>query len=243
MGMVKNALTFLDGNCDIQAVTTAQASGTRDVFKFAGTSALGLDFELDYSLDKKSLKLTAEKAFSYDTFITMMTGAASATEKVMPVGEVANINNWAAPDLLLVESPEGTALLTADDFMEMKLNIKSKGQKDIKNMSDVDSLVVDIEIKSKKAAMSELVTLLNKDIAPSMLIKFKNKATYYDAFKIAANTIPLVTNLDINDENRTTSIKFSATLPIGNFSVDLGTANGGGDTDTLGLLGGTLNIG
>ncbi|MFO7446210.1 MAG: hypothetical protein R6W90_07570 [Ignavibacteriaceae bacterium] len=246
MLMRKKAIDWLNQNVDVQVVTVPQASGgTGDVYQFTGNNVMGLDFEDVISGDKRSMKLTLERAMEYDaakTFIDAVDSAAAVPFSGI-TGRGEDLTKFRSPYFLAFESPAAATVLTKAEIAERSYTIKTKNKKSEEdNTSIVDYLSFEVMMKFRNASVAKQVEVMSKDNAPSLLIKENNRGLFYDAFNFAPGVLTLEDEFDDTDDDRGLTLKFTGDVHVYDISFQFGTAYGGDETDG-GTKGGTMNIG
>jgi len=241
-------VSWLNGGCDAQILTNKQSgtAGSEDVFQFykANDSNLGLEFELMYNADKRSIKTILEGAINYTAAQTLIDAADSVTEVAFSgiTGAGDSETYLRRPAYAAFEAPKGTSIVVRDEIVERSYSIKTKGKKSVEtNMLIVDYLTFEIIMKFRNASIANQIAIMAKDNAPSLYIKELNAGAYYDAWDFAAGVITLDPETEINDEDRIQTLKFVADVPLFDVAFEFGAAKGG-TADDAGTLGGTMVI-
>jgi hypothetical protein len=243
MKQLKAMIGFVNLNADVQIQTQPQSFPGYDVFQFAGVNKLGLGFEYMITAEKRSCKVMLEGAMEEDKAVTFIDAADSTVlEDLGFTGEGADFTSYKAPYFLAFEFPKATAIISSDDIIERKLTIKTKGKKDIYNRDIVDYLTVELEITGRNAAISDVITMFNKTLGASVVIKEKNGASTFDGFDFATGVLTKTQTLSIDDTERTMKVKFIGDVPIYDITWDLA-VTGGGDVAADGVVGGTMKVG
>jgi hypothetical protein len=248
MRMLKKLIDFTNHNCDLQVTSVKQNSSAAsdDVYRFAGENSPGVDFELIYSGDKRSIKVTLERAFPKELFDSLM--GVFETQSVISISGLPNeegvdFARYRMPYTLAIESPVSTRICSDADFESRKLSIKTKGKKSAFNSSFIDYLTIGVELVTRDSSIAKLITQRNKGISPAFLWKESNGGIYYDSFEIAAGILAQKSELKNSDEERTLKITYGADIPLYDLSFEFGTGKGGDESDTEGIKGGTVKIG
>lgn len=246
---LKNMISWLNGNCDAQIMTNKQSAtaNSEDVFQFGTVAStnLGLEFELMFNADKRSIKAILEGALNRATAQTLI----DAADSVSPVN-FSGISGAGDSEVFLrrpafvaFEAPKATGIVVRDEIVERSYSIKTKGKKSVEtNMLIVDYLTFEITMKFRNASVANQIEIMAKDNAPSLYIKEQNNLSFYDAWDFAAGVITLDPETEITDEDRVQTLKFMADVPLYDISFSFG-ASYGGDADDGGTKGGTMVIG
>lgn len=246
MQMLKSLIGWSGNNVDAQIITTPQSAsaGSEDVFKLSGDDAFGLDFELEVSNEKRAAKITLERAFEYDRFKTWLDAADSNTAVDFGLSNARGIDYtlYHAPYFLSF-SVNGNDFVQVPDIISRKLTIKTENKKDANNVSIVDWLDIELEIKTRSASISEIMNQLGNPMSPVVLMKEKNAGSYYDAFDFASGVLVQEDKIQLDDKERSRTAIFRGKVAPYDCSFLFGTGNGGDAADTKGTTGGTIKIG
>ncbi len=252
MFMLKKVIQYAKEQCDIQAVTVPQSASadSEDVFQFTGNNILGIDFEYLISHQERSLMIAPEGQIEYEDHLTFMDAADSAA--VADLGftnEGKDDDKYKHPWFLSIQAPNGTNLGDRFNIKERKLSIKPVVERLQYNIPKSHFVEFLLEVLLENTSVAEVVTLMGKDMSPSILLKEKNNAagTYYDGFDIDAGWLSQkITNHSIGDKQRDVKVQYKGQIPLykvlGGFAF--GDTNGGSAADTDGKegTGGTLTI-
>jgi len=248
MLMLNNMIRWLNGNVDTQVQTNLQASvdtyGDVYLFDVENSRNLGLDFEVLYNADKRSIKAILEGAITYTDAQTLINAADATTPKTFAgiTGPGESEVYLRRPAFVALEAPKATGIVLRDEIVERSYSIKTKGKKSVEtNMSIVDYLTFEIMMKFRNASVAAQVITMAKDNAPSLYIKELNNGAYYDAWDFAACVLTLDDEVEVNDEDRFQTVKFAGDVFLYDISFTYGAAYGGTAGD-LGTLGGTMII-
>lgn len=247
MFMLSKLIEWLNGNVDAQIITKKQTSGASngDVYKFIGNNKAGLDFELMFNSDKRSIKVILERALAYTAAQTFIDSADSETPVALPgiTGPGEDQALFRRPSFVKFEAPDATTILTAEEIVSRSYSIKTKSKKqDETNMSIVDYLTFELIMKFRNASVAKHVEIMSKNNAPSLTIRELNEGAFYDEWKFNAGVLTLDHELDDNDEDRSLTLKFMADVFLFDVAFQFGAAYGGDATDG-GTKGGTMVIG
>jgi hypothetical protein len=247
MFMLSKMIEWLNGNVDAQIITKKQTSGASngDVYKFTGTRKAGLDFELMFNSDKRSLKPILEVALPYTDAQTFIDLADSDTPIALPTitGPGEDQLLFRRPSFVKFEAPDASTILTKDEIVSRSYSIKTKSKKqDETNMSIVDYLTFELTMKFRNASVAKHIEIMSKDNAPSVTIRELNNAAFYDEWKFSAGVLTLDHELDDADEDRSLTLKFMADVFLFDIAFLFG-ATYGGDVSDGGTKGGTMTIG
>jgi hypothetical protein len=253
MLMLKKMIEWLNGNVDAQILTNKQTSGASngDVFIFKQTAStnLGLDFELMFNADKRSIKAILEGALNYADAETLIDAADSASPYTFTgvniTGAGENELFFRKPAFVQFEFPAAATVLYRDEIVERSYSIKTKSKKSVEtNMSIVDYLSYEIMMKFRNASAAKQVEIMAKDNAPSIYIRENNAASdgsEWDAFWFAAGALTLDDEFEVNDEDRHQTLKFTGDVFLYNHVFTFSEVKGSPLTD--GTDGGTMFIG
>lgn len=253
MLLLKKMIEWLNGNVDAQILTNKQTSGASNgdcyIFKQAASTNLGLDFELMYNADKRSIKATLEGALNYAAAQALIDASDSATPytftgltpAITGAGEYQNY--FRKPAFVSFEFPKETTVLYRDEIVERSYSIKTKSKKSVEtNMSIVDYLTYEITMKFRNASTAAQVAMMAKDNAPSLYIKEQNPNTgCFDAFWFKEGTLTLDDEFEATDEERSQTVKFVGDVFLFNHCFTFNLAKGSDEED--GTDGGTMFIG
>lgn len=248
MHMLKKMIDWLNGNVDLQVITVPQAvGGAGDCYKFNAGNNMGLDFEVMFNSDKRTIKPTFEIALPWETGKTLVDGADSDTpvtfaEITHPRGEDEALLR--RPFFLAFEAPKATSILTRNELVSRSYSIKTKGKKsDENNLSIVDYLTFEITLKFRNASVAEQVAILAKDQSPSLYIKEGNDGAFYDAWDFNSGVLTLNDEYDDADDDRAITLKFQRNVFLYDIAFQFGATYGGDVSDTIGEKGGTMRVG
>ena len=247
MKLLKKSIEWLNGNVDAQIISKKQTSGASngDVYKFIGARKAGLDFELMFNSDKRSIKEILEVALPYTDAQTFIDGADSDTPVALGsiVGPGEDQALFRRPSFVKFEAPDATTILTKDEIVSRSYSIKTKNKKqDETNISIVDYLTFELSMKFRNASVAKHVEVMSKNNAPSVTIRELNEGAFYDEWKFASGVLTLDHEFDDNDEDRSLTLKFMADVFLFDIAFQFGAAYGGDATDG-GTKGGTMNVG
>jgi len=247
MFMLKKMIGWLNGNVDAQVITKKQTAGAAngDVYKFIAARKAGLDFELMFNSDKRSLKPILEVALPYTDAQAFIDGADSETPVALPgiTGAGEDQALFRRPSFVKFEAPDTTTILTKDEIVSRSYSIKTKNKKqDETNISIVDYLTFELIMKFRNASVAKHVEIMSKNNAPSVTIRELNEAAFYDEWKFSAGVLTLDHELDDTDEDRSLTLKFMADVFLFDVAFLFG-ATYGGDVSDGGTKGGTMTIG
>lgn len=247
MRMIKLLTEWVNGNCDAQIITKKQTAGASngDVYKFIGNRKAGLDFELLFNADKRSIKTILEVARPYTDAQAFINNADNDTPVALPgiTGAGENQAFFRRPSFIKFEAPDESTILTNDEILSRSYSIKTKSKKqDETNMSIVDYLTFELVMKFRNASVAKHVEIMAKDNAPSVTIRELNNGVFYDEWKFANGVLTLDHELDDTDEDRSLTLKFMADVFLFDIEFLFGAAFGGDITDG-GTKGGTMMIG
>lgn len=235
---------------DVQLVTVPQDpadSTSDDVLKFIGANAIGISGEFKYTDEKRSAILTMKRALSaaaHQALIDAMdSDTAVAVTGITNRGEDTSL--FRPFNLLALEAPKATALLADNaDIDSMSLSIKSLGTEvKLQGYDLVSKVNVTFEVNILNASAAKIVELLGKGVSPSVLVKFANSSTFYDAFDFAAGALVLKMDYDNNDSSRILKLTAQRDFDLWELAFSFGATFGGDAADTKGIKGGTLKIG
>ncbi len=244
--MLKQLIEFTNHNCDAQVTSVKQNLSAGEVYRFEGENSPGIDFELIYSADKRSIKVTLERAYPAGVLASILSESALLGAAIIPGllnEEGKDFSRYRMPYTISIESPAETLICADTDFDSRKISIKSKGKKSAFNSSFVDYLTVSIELSTRNSSIASLLEQRNKGISPFIKWKESNGGNYYDAFEIAAGVLAQKTELKNSDDERLIKIVYEADIPIYDILFEFGAGKGGDETDTEGIKGGTVKIG
>lgn len=248
MFMLKKMIGWVNGNVDAQIITNKQTSGASngDVYKFIGTRKAGLEFELMFNSDKRSLTPKLEVALPWtdaQTFIDSADGEAPvAFAGITGAGDDQAL--FRRPSFAKFEAPDTTTILTPDEIASRSYSIKTKVafKQDESNISIVNYLTFDLIMKFRNASVQKEVEIMAKNNAPSLTIRELNEGAFYDEWKFNNNVLTLVDNANDDDEDRSLELKFMADVFLFDVAFQFGAAYGG-DASDGGTKGGTMNVG
>lgn len=248
MRMLKKLIEFTNNNCDVQITSARQSSlpGSDDVYHFDGVNSPGIDFELIYSGDKRSMKIIIERAYPKEVSDSLLSTVESRTGILIPGlanQEGIDYSRYRMPYILNLESPSGESICQGSGFESRKLSIKTKGKKNAYNSSQIDYLTVTMEIVTRNASAAREIAQRNKGVSPYLLWKESNGGIFYDAFEFAAGALAQKSEFKNSDEERNIKIVYAADIPVFDFTFEFGAGKGGDETDTEGIKGGTLKAG
>jgi len=247
--MLNAMWSFINLNMDVQVVTDKQssASGSEDVFQFiAGNSFnLGLGFEYSVDMEKRQLKVDAKGAADGSVVRTLIDSADSATAVTVsgvihPGGE--DWDKQRSVNLSALERPISTDLAELGELEDIKLTIKANTKDNIYGQPIVSSFTNTVEATIRNASVANLVAQLAKTADNSVLIKYLNSGSYYDAFQFAAGVLAPKEVIEIGDDNRNVKITLEGDVRPFEYTLNAGSSYGGADSDG-GLNGGTLVVG
>jgi len=243
--MLKKLIDFTNHNCDVQAASVKQASGSAggDVYRFENANSPGIDFELLYSDEKRSMKITIERAYPRETadgLLNLFTTQSAAAVSGLLNSEGIDYSKYRMPYTLSIESPASVYICSEADFESRKLSIKTKGKKSAFNSTFVDYLTVNIELVTRDSSILKLITQRNKGVSPAFIWKESNGGIYYDAFEFGAGVLGQKVEFKNDEDERTLKIVYEADIPLFDLSFEFGTGKGGDETDTEGIKGGTV---
>lgn len=249
MLMLKNMTRWLNGNVDVQVQSNLQAStdtyGDLYIFDVDNSTNLGLDFELMFNADKRSIKATLEGALNYATAQALVDAADAGTTPYSfsgITGPGESQTYFRRPAFVALEAPKSTGIVLRDEIIERTYSIKTKSKKSVEtNMSIVDYLTFEIMMKFRNASTAAQVAMMAKDNAPSLYIKELNAGAYYDAWDFAAGALTLDDEFEVTDEERSQTVKFVGDVFLFDISFSFGAAYGGTAGDG-GTLGGTMVV-
>lgn len=247
MFMLKKMLEWVNGNCDAQIITKKQtaAASNGDVYKFIGNRVAGLDFELLYNSDLRSLKPIIEVALPYADALAFIDSADSEVPVALPgiTGPGEDQDLFRRPYFLKFEAPDTTTILTAAEIVSRSYSMKTKSKKQAENnISIVDYVTFEINLKFRNASVAKEVEIMQKNNAPSLTIREGNNGSFYDEWKFAAGVITLDDEAEDTDEERALNLKFMADVFRFDIDFEFGAAFGG-DVSDGGTKGGTMLIG
>lgn len=245
---LKKLIDFTNHNCDAQVTSVRQGSSAAsdDVYRLAGVNSPGIDFELVYSSDKRSIKVTLERAYPkelFDGLLNVFETQSVVAISGLPNEEGIDFTKYRLPYTIAVESPLTERICSGSEFESRKLSIKTKGKKSAFNSSFVDYLTVNIELVTRDSSIAKMMAQRNKGISPAFLWKESNGGIYYDAFEFAAGSLAQKSELKNNDDERSLKITYEADIPVFDLQFEYGSGKGGDESDTEGIKGGTVRIG
>ncbi len=245
--MLKKLIDFANHNCDAQVTTVRQnsSSSSNDVYRLTGDNSPGIDFELNYSTDKRSIKVIMERAYPkevMDSMLNVIETQSAITIPDLPNEEGIDYAKYRMPYTLSVESPIASQICSGFDFDSRKLTIKTKGKKSAFNSSFIDYVNVSIELVTRDSSIAKIIDQRNKGVSPSFYWKESNGGTYYDAFQFSAGVLAQKSELKNSDEERTIRIVYEADIPVYDILFEFGAGKGGDELDTDGIKGGTLKV-
>lgn len=245
MRMLKKLIDFTNHNCDLQVTSVKQeaSASSDDVYRFTGDNSPGLDFELVYTPDKRSIKVTLERAYPkeiIDALLNVFETQGAATIPGLANEEGVDFSRYRFPYTLAIESPSASQICPDSSFESRKLTIKTKGKKSAFNSSFIDYLTVSIELSTRDSSIAKMIAQRNKGVSPSFCWKESNGGIYYDAFEFSAGILAQKSELKNSDEERLIKIVYEADIPIYDLSFEFGAGKGGDELDTEGIKGGTV---
>ncbi|HEX2868807.1 MAG TPA: hypothetical protein VHO03_17330 [Ignavibacteriales bacterium] len=235
---------------DVQLVTNPQdpSDGTTDdVIKFVGNNAIGIAGEFKYTDEKRSAIITMKRALSAAAHQALIDAMDSDTAVTVTgiTGRGEDSSLFRPFNLLALEAPKATALLVDNaDIDSMSLSIKSIGSEvKLQGYDLVSKVNVTLEINLLNASAAKIVEILGKGASPSVLVKFANSSTFYDAFDFAAGALVLKMDYDNNDSSRILKLTAQRDFDLWELAWSFGATFGGDAADTKGIKGGTLKFG
>lgn len=246
MFALKKYIGWLNGNVDLQVITVPQDNGNSDVYKHIDGNNVGLEFELMYNSDKRTIKPTFEIALPFTAAQTLVDTADSETPVTFasithPRGEDETLLR--RPFFLTFEAPKTTQVITRNELVSRSYSIKTKSKKsEENNMSIVDYLIFEIILKFRNASVAKQVEMLAKAQSPSLLIKEGNDGSFYDAWDFNAGVLTLNDEYDDTDEDRNITLTFKRNVMVYDIDFLFG-ATYGGDASDNGKKGGTMKVG
>lgn len=251
MHLLDKSIDWLNGNVDVQALPRKQTrtGGQNECYKFIndgnGKRRPGLDFEAVLSGDKRSIKHTYEIALPYDKAKTIISDSGTPVDFAPGiVGAGEDQAKFRRPFYIAFEAPKTTLLATPEEIVSRSLTISTKNKKQEEaNISIVDFLTVELELKTRNASFAERLATMNKDNSPSVYIKEQNNGAFFDAFDFATGVLTLDNEFEISDEDRVQTLKFTGDIFIYDFEFLFGATYGGDAGDTKGEKGGTMRAG
>ncbi len=248
MRMLKKLIEFTNNDCDAQITTARQNSGgaSDDVIRLEGANSPGLEFELIYTAEKRSIKIGIERAYPKEIADSLLSVFDTQQGSIIPGlsnTEGIDYSAYRMPYILSLESPPGESICSANEFESRKLSIKTKGKKNTLNSSMIDYLTVTIELVTRNASAARLIAQRTKGISPSIFWKESNGGIFYDAFEFGAGILAQKSEFKNSDEERLIKIIYSADIPLFDFVFEFGTGKGGDESDAEGIKGGTLKAG
>jgi hypothetical protein len=245
--MLKKLIDFTNHNCDAQITSVKQNSSASsdDVYRFTGDNSPGIDFELVYTPEKRSIKVTLERAFpkeTMDSLLNVFETQQAISIPGLPNEEGVDFAKYRFPCTLTIESPLASQICSEHHFESRKLSIKTKGKKSVFNSSFIDYVTVGIELVTRDSSIAKLLSQRSKGISPSFYWKESNGGIYYDAFEFSAGVLAQKSELKNSDEERTLKIIYEADIPIYDLSFEFGAGKGGDESDTEGVKGGIVKV-
>jgi|GEM_PF-1138587 len=248
MKMLKNMISFLNYNCDVQVITTKQTAtaASEDVFKYAGDDCMGLIFKYESNRDKQTLLATLDRAFDYEISKTLK-DAADTAEPVVFTG----ITDLGGRDFSLRQSPNTLILQSdgSDIFAPMGIVSRSliieaiDAGRNQYNAPAVDLLKITIEILAREASVAQIIALMAKNNSTPILWKETTSGLLYKAFDFNTNVLTQTEEEPIGDKDRSVKLVYEGAEWIYNTQFLFGDDNGGEVADTIGETGGTMKIG
>lgn len=247
MKVLKTLIEYLNFNCDVQIITTAQTgvADSEDVFQYVGDNLLGLDLEYEVGSDKRGIKIDLERAFEYLLSKGLIDAADSNTaEAFAGITDIGgrDFSQYRSPYFLGIESPAGTSLFNPMGINSRKLTMKTKNSKNQYNASIVDMLQFNIEVVGTEASVAKFVTEMNKAEGAKFLWKEGNGGAFYDGFDFNTNVLTQSDEKTIGDKERLLKATFEGSEWISNITWD-NEATGGGEAAGDGSVGGTMKVG
>ena len=245
--MLKKLIDFLNHNCDAQVTTVKQSlsSSSDDVYRLTEDNSPGIDFELNYTTDKRSIKVILERAYPkevMDTMLNVFETQPAISIPGLPNEEGIDYSKYRLPYTLSIESPLASQICSEHDFESRKLSIKTKGKKSAFNSSFIDYVTVSIELVTRDSSITGMITQRNKGISPAFYWKESNGGIYYDAFHFNAGVLAQKSEFKSSDDERTIKIVYEADIPVYDIQFEFGTGKGSDESDSEGIKGGTLKV-
>lgn len=249
MKMLKNMIRFLNGECDIQVITSKQSlsAGSEDVFKYAGDDAMGLMFKYEADRAKQFLTATAERAFDYEYSKTLKDAVDTAT----PVA-FTGITDLGGRDFSLYNSPNKLTFqvggvapfsLTGLNSRSLILETIDSGKND-DEMSQVDLLKVGIKLVANEATIAKIIDMMSKSNSSVITWQELTTGAYYKKFDFNVNVLTQSEPKEVfGDKERMFELAYDGAEWIYNTEFLFGTGNGGAALDTTGTTGGTMKFG
>lgn len=252
MWMLKKIIQYAKEQCDIQLITVPQSGSadSEDVFPFVGNNILGVDFEFLIGNEERSLMIMPEGQIEYEDHLTFLDAA--DTNAIVDLGftkEGKDDDKYKHPWFLSIQAPNGVDLGTRFNLKNRKCSIKPVVERLQYNIPKSHFIEFMLEVIIEDASVAEVVTIMNKAMSPSLLLKEKNNSagTEYDAFDIGAGWLTQkLENHIIGDKQRDVKAVYKGQLPIykvlGGFTFGDGEGGAVADADGTGGTGGTLTI-
>ncbi|HEX2866106.1 MAG TPA: hypothetical protein VHO03_03640 [Ignavibacteriales bacterium] len=243
--MLKGLHGYLNLKADVQVLTNPQSDGNPYCFKYAGNNGIGIGFEYGITPDKRYLKPALERAFDYTTHKTFMDAADDPSGIVSVAGitgEGADFSKYHEPNFLKFEASKGTSLVDPREIVDRSLVFKTSGKKTIYNEDLVSYLTATLSITGRNAAISKILEILNKDMAPSILWREGTTGTCFEDYEFNAGCLTLSPEVKNSDDDFYTKITFEGDIPIYQVQFFTG-ATYGGDVADDGTKGGTVKFG
>lgn len=245
--MLKKFIDFTNHNCDAQITSVKQSSSSSsdDVYRLTEENSPGIDFELNYGTDKRSIKVILERAYPkevMDSLLNVFETQSAIVISELPNEEGIDYAKYRMPYTLSIESPLASQICSEHDFESRKLSIKTKGKKSAFNSSFIDYVTVTIELVTRDSSIARMALQRNKGISPSFYWKESNGGIYYDAFQFGAGVLAQKAELKNSDDERILKIVYEADIPIYDLLFEFGADKGGDSSDNEGIKGGTVKV-
>jgi len=220
----------------VQAVT---AQG--EVFQIPN---MGLDFEMVYSSEGRSLKLVFQICFPYSDGLDLIDAAKDNTDLHSTNFEDASKYY---PSAWSNNSGLGIAPL---HIMSKKLSIKPEGVTNIANALLPNYWTINYEIVTVDSSMDFLLTHFTPTNDLTLTFEETNEIfapdaippRTYDKLIFSAGVLTKQSEFTVSEDERTTKLVLAARIPLSKISFAFGTNNGCKTGDTVGATGGTITF-
>lgn len=220
-GTTRPAGTFYS-NTDSGIFIFSKVAGGED-------KSLGIDYEVSIGQKERTIKLTLEATFDYNTGLSIQQEA-QTNKVILPAG--LSLRNERFDRLVLPRfknlyiDSDGNGSYDLEPFLDksemsdFKITLKTKGDKDIFGRSRLNYITGNLEVTTNEAKVNDFIKYLSTPINAGYKILLGGNSTAKDeAFIINNYCLMSSSELTIGDAKRESKIMLKGDVPISNVLV------------------------
>jgi len=186
------------------------------VFQFTGEHYLGLDFEYESSLKRRGGKVMLEASYDAPVWNTLLTAAQTNT-KYTDVLSAFPYDIFESPvfESLKYGTAPGTSLISKDEIVDLRLLVKTIGNKTIYDRTVISALEVTLDITVVDATKAKLLAMWGiTPWAPRVEFKQKIGASNSETHVFEQGVLGLKRKPVIDDNKRELTLNFAGIVPL-----------------------------